>query len=80
MLSIRSLVEEPGVFGRNKVPLKLKILDLAFYIRLSSLRKTARALSEKRKVSKTAVWKCVRRLNEKVNTRPFRMLEGHSVR
>jgi hypothetical protein len=60
--------------------LKLKILGLAFYIWLSSFRKTARALSETRKVSKTAVWKCVRELNEKVNTKPFRMLEGHSVR
>jgi hypothetical protein len=44
MLSIKSLVEELGVFERNKVPLELKILGLAFYIQLSSLRSAARAL------------------------------------
>ena len=38
MLGIRSLVEELGVFERNRVPLELKILGLAFYIQLSSLR------------------------------------------
>jgi len=32
MLSIRSLVEELGVFERNKVPVELKVLGLAFYI------------------------------------------------
>jgi len=46
MLSIKSLVESLGVFERNKVPLELKILGLAFYIQLSSLRRAARALSE----------------------------------
>ena len=30
MLSIRSLVEELGVFERNRVPLELKVLGLAF--------------------------------------------------
>jgi hypothetical protein len=29
------LVEELGVFERNRVPLELKILGLAFYIQLS---------------------------------------------
>ena len=38
MLGIWSLVEELGVFERNRVPLELKILGLAFYIQLSSLR------------------------------------------
>jgi len=55
MLSIRSLVESLGVFERNRVPLELKILGLAFYIQLSSLRRAARALSEVHRVSKTAV-------------------------
>jgi hypothetical protein len=43
MLSIKSLIERLGVFERNKVPLELKILGLAFYIQLSSLRRAARA-------------------------------------
>jgi len=34
MLSIRSLVEGLGVFERNRVPVELKILGLAFYIHL----------------------------------------------
>jgi hypothetical protein len=57
MLSIRSLVKKLDVFERNKVPLDLKVLGLAFYIQLSSLRRAARALSEIHRVSKTAVWK-----------------------
>jgi hypothetical protein len=32
MLSIKALVEGLGVFERNKVPVKLKILSLAFHI------------------------------------------------
>jgi hypothetical protein len=70
MLDIRSLVEELGVFEGNKVPVELKILGLAFYIQLSSLRRVARALSETHRVSKTAVWKRVRKLEEKVNVKP----------
>ena len=38
MLSVRSLVVELGDFEGNKVPVELKILGLAFYIQLSSLR------------------------------------------
>ena len=60
MLSIKSLVERLGVFERNRILLELKILSLAFYIQLSSLRKTA-------------VWKCVRKLGEKVNVKPSRI-------
>jgi hypothetical protein len=49
------LVEKLGLFERNKVPLELKVLDLAFYILLSSLRRAAKALSEVHRVSKTAL-------------------------
>jgi putative transposase len=73
MLGIRSLVEGLGVFERNKVPLELKILGLAFYIQLSSLRRAARALSEIHKVSETAVWKWVRKLSEKICINPPKM-------
>jgi hypothetical protein len=54
-VNIKSLVESLGLFERNKVPLELKILGLALYIQLSSLRRAARALSEVHRVSKTAV-------------------------
>jgi len=73
MLSIKSLVESLGVFERNKVPLELKILGLAFYIQLSSLRRAARALSEIHRVSKTAIWKWVRKLSERICINPPKM-------
>jgi len=73
MLSIKSLVERLGVFERNKVPLDLKVLGLAFYVQLSSLRRAARALSEIHGASKTLVWKWVRELSEKIRIDPPRM-------
>ena len=45
-------------------------MGLAFYIQISSLRRTARALSEIRRVSKTAVWKRVKKFSGKVNVNP----------
>jgi len=42
MLSIMSLVESLSIFERNRVPVDLKILGLAFYIQLSSLGRAAR--------------------------------------
>ena len=44
--------------------MELKILGLAFYIQLSSLRRAAWVLSEVHRVSKTAVWRWVRNLEE----------------
>ena len=72
MLSIMSLVESLGIFERNRVPVELKILGLAFYIQLSGLRRAAMALSEVHKVSKTAVWKWVGKLSEKVSIKPLK--------
>jgi len=73
MLSIKSLIESLGVFERNKVPLELKVLGLAFYVQLSSLRRAAKALSEIHKVSKTAIWKWVRKLSERICIEPSKM-------
>jgi len=73
MMSIESLVEKLGLFERNKVPLELKVLGLAFYIRLSSLRRAAKALSEIHRVSKTAVWKWTRKLSERMGIQPSKM-------
>jgi hypothetical protein len=72
MLSIKSLVEKLDVFERNKVPLDLKVLGLAFYVQLCSLRRAARALSEIHRASKTAVWKWVRKLSGKICIDPPR--------
>ena len=61
------MVRGLDVFERNRVPFELKVLGLAFYIQLSSFRMASRALSEIRKVSKTAVgsgfWKFSGRIN-----------------
>jgi hypothetical protein len=79
MISIKSLTEKLGVFERNKDPLELKVLGLAFYIQLSSLRRAAKALSEVHRVSKTAVWKWVRKLSEKVSIDPQDSQEAGGV-
>jgi putative transposase len=73
MLSVRSLFKKLDIFERNKVPLDLKVLGLAFYVQLCSLRRAARALSEVHRVSKTAVWKWVRKLSGKISIEPPRI-------
>ena len=62
MLSVKALVERLKLFERNKVPWNLKVLGLAMYFQTSSLRRTARVLSEFCRVSKTAVWRWVQKL------------------
>jgi len=57
MFSVRSLVGRLRLFERNRVPLGLRVLGLAMYFQISSLRRTARVLSEYCSVSKIAVWK-----------------------
>ena len=54
--------------------MELKVLGLAFYIQLSSLREGSRALSEVHRFYKTAVWKWVRKFSEKVNVKPSRIV------
>ena len=66
MFGVRGFVERFHIFERNRVPLDLKVLGLAFYVQVSSLRRTARALSECRRVSKTAVWKWVQKLKARL--------------
>jgi len=76
LLSVKSLVEGLAVFEGNRVPVELKVLGLAYpstYIQLSTLRRAARILSEVRSVSKTAVWKWVKKFGGKVSVKPSRM-------
>ncbi|MEM2169183.1 MAG: hypothetical protein QW186_05210 [Candidatus Bathyarchaeia archaeon] len=47
------------------MPLGLKVLGLAMYFQISSLRRSARVLSGYCSVSKTAVWRRVVRLRGK---------------
>ncbi|MBS7634945.1 hypothetical protein KEJ34_05565 [Candidatus Bathyarchaeota archaeon] len=46
MFSVRGLVERLRLFERNRVSLGFKVLGLAMYFQVSSLRRTARVLSE----------------------------------
>ncbi len=66
MFSVRCLVERLGLFERNRVPLRPKVLGLATYFQISSFRRTARVLSKYCSVSKTAIWKWIVSLREKL--------------
>jgi len=55
MLKVKEIVKELKVFERNKIPLEIKILGIATYIQTSSVRRTARILSELHPVSKTSL-------------------------
>ena len=66
MLRVREIVEELKVFERNKVPFDVKVLGVATYIQTSSVRRTARILSELHPVSKTSVWNWIRKFEEKL--------------
>lgn len=67
MFSVKALVERLRLFVRNRVPLDLKVFGLAIYFQTSSLRRTARVLSERFRVSKTAVWRWIVKLREKMD-------------
>jgi len=66
MIRIKDIVKEVKVFERNKIPLEVKILGIATYIQTSSVRKTAKILSEIYPVSKTSVWSWVKKFREKI--------------
>ena len=51
MQSVKEIVRELKVFERNKIPLEIKVLGIATYIQTSSVRRTAKILSEIHPVS-----------------------------
>ncbi len=61
-MHIGEILEEQKIFERNKVPKELKYLGIAMYFQTCSLRKTARTLSEIYPVSRSAVWRWVRKV------------------
>jgi hypothetical protein len=67
MFSVRCLVERLGLFERNKVPLGFKVLGLAMYFQISSLRRAAKVFSEFCSVYETAVWEWVVKLRKRLN-------------
>ncbi len=66
MIKVEEIVKELKVFERNKVPLEIKILGIAIYIQISSVRKTAKILSEFHPVSKSAVHKWIKKFEERL--------------
>lgn len=68
MLKVKEIVKELKVFERNKIPLEIKILGIAIYIQTSSVRRTARILSELHPALKTSVWNWIKKFEEKLPT------------
>jgi len=66
MQSVKEIVKELKVFERNKVPFEIKVLGIATYIQTSSVRRTAKILSEIHPVSKTTVWNWIKKFEEKL--------------
>jgi len=66
MLSVKEIVKELKVFERNKIPLEIKILGITTYIQTSSVRRTARILSELHPVSKTSAWNWIKKFEERL--------------
>ena len=63
---MKEIVKELKVFERNKVPFEIKVLGIATYIQTSSVRRTAKILSEIHPVSKTSVWNWIKKFEEKL--------------
>ncbi len=66
MQFVKEIVKELKVFERNKIPLEVKILGIATYIQTSSVRKTAKILSEVYPVSKSSVHRWIKKIEEKL--------------
>ena len=66
MVRVKEIVKGFKSLRENKVPLEVKILGIAIYIQTSSVRRTARILSELHPVSKTSVWNWIKKFEEKL--------------
>jgi putative transposase len=65
-MSIKEIVKGLRIFERNKVPLEIKILGIAIYIQTSSVRRTAKILSELQPVSKSSVHRWIKKFEERL--------------
>ena len=64
-MKLKELMEELNLFERKRSDWK-RILNIATYIQTSSTRRTAKILSESHPVSHTAVWKWIKKFEEKL--------------
>ena len=65
-MKLKELIEELNLFERERVPNDIRILGIATYIQTSSTRRTAKIISEFHPVSHTAVWKWIKKFEEKL--------------
>ncbi len=65
-MRLRKLIEELNLFERERIPSEVRILGIATYIQTSSTRRTAKIISEICPVSHTAIWKWVKKFEEKL--------------
>jgi len=66
MQSVKEIVKKLKVFERNKIPIEVKIFGIATYIQTSSVRRTAKILSEVYPVSKSSVHRWIKKFEEKL--------------
>jgi len=66
MQFVKEIVKGFKVFGRNKVPLEVKILGIAIYFQASSVRRTAKILLEIYPVTKSSVHRWIKKLEERL--------------
>ena len=66
-MKVEVIVKELKLFEINKNPLEIKILGIAIYIKTSSVRRTAKILSEFHPVSKSAIYKWIKKFEEKLS-------------
>ncbi|WP_148120323.1 DDE-type integrase/transposase/recombinase [Methanofervidicoccus sp. A16] len=67
MLRVKDIIKKLKIFKRNKIPIEIKTLAIATYIQTSSVRRTARILSEIYPVSKTSVWNWINKFKEELS-------------
>ena len=65
-MKLKKLIGELNLFERERVPTEIRILGIATYIQTSSTRRTAKILSEIHPVSHTAIWKWIKKFEEKI--------------
>ncbi|RLI81936.1 MAG: hypothetical protein DRP01_10450, partial [Archaeoglobales archaeon] len=65
-MKLKDLIEELNLFERERTPKEIRIVGIATYIQTSSTRRTAMILSEFHPVSHTAIWKWIKKLEEKL--------------
>ena len=65
-MKLKEVIEKLNLFERGRVSTEVRILGIVTYIQISSTRRTAKILSEFHPVSHTAVWKWVKKFEEKL--------------